>query len=717
MIKTLLERFGIEVPRRMDDCNLIGLDFGDGELSAALAQWRQISGKSNARPGIKVIDLSLSQDSALKKNPNAYHISAHQRRLVNDARETELSAYGGGLRYYNFKKRPGTPEARSEFIKDDGSAASMTYEEVMAAGFGIAVRTLFESNPDVIERNKPTILLVGRPSSAGWESSELEYARLLESGLDLSDLTSQPVRVAIQSEAWAALARETDPNWGALRIQKGEVVVVLDNGSSTFDVTVISRIGLPENGVGEDSYQFGGNRLDENLLSIMQSRMSAACPGMAPKYAHGHKLGIRIKKQEYYGLDGLLQQPSSYFVTLDGPPDSKGRPPRFEFRIDESTMDEALEQIPAVAFHFETAAGDMVLKRPLKCGSWLDACRKIYQSFYQKMTPLFTRSGDAQHPKIPDRLILTGGVSVMPEVQKLAAEVFGVPPTVTERPNFSVSEGLAYVLGCEVRKAQYLQDLLDRLESLLPGAESLRETIALTGAEIEWDAYRRSLEDWAKAPGLRSIDDWYQTDYRKHFDPNLGAAVQNGAKNWYDAHKIAQAVNEMLQRKFNEMFGDFAGVFQYQLAQLDFSALQGVVVTIRTDYEFLFGQLTLNEEAQFVLSTASRQAKRDQAWRRNALQHILTLETKVKNGGTNTYHYTAQKRGFFGGLKNVPRSVDCSYAGLAAMYRKDITETVAQKIRQEIRAMLAGQMKEYVELITPYFNMTARAEEGDHACD
>lgn len=705
MEKTLLERFDIPIPRSFDDVNLIGIDNGDGEISACLASWTMKQERFTLQ------DLKLDPADVKTKLPNAYWISPNEQRFVLDASESELTRGDNGLRYYNFKRCPGTPESKERFVKDDREEDARSYEEVMSLGFGVAVRALYEKNPLVIDRNKPSIILVGRPSSVGWAQHEAEYAKLLEEGLKgkLRDITQCPVRVAVQSESWAALARETDPHWGG--IKRGEVVLILDNGSSTFDVTAIQLDGLTKGGAGEDSFQFGGNQLDNNLLQLLRQEAERQYPGVEFQSKHGHKLGLRIKKEEYYGEYGDARQVSVYSVTLSGVRNDKGKAQKLLFHIDEDMMARALNEMPVSVFHYERSIGPMILKRRIDCASWLSACRTVYESFYRKLSPLFTKPGDAVHPKIPDRVILSGGVSVMPEARALVTEVFGVEPVITNLPNYSVSQGLAYVLGCEAQKAIYLQKLLKWLkETALPDAKSLRSSIIGAGADEDWDAMRKAMENWADAPRDCAISGWTEY-YRKEFNPNLDLPVQEGARRWYQNNRLERVISEKLQAQFKRMFPEYADAFQYTLPPLPFDSLNGVQVTIQSDWDYFFGAMTADEDERVILSENSRNRTRSRDWRQNAFRHFLSLENSVRSGGVQSVHYS--RKGFLGGAVDAvfgKRHTDISYPGLASMYGEKISVKAAEGIRNEIYALLAGQMKEYVELITPYFNMTSRKE-------
>ena len=697
----LLEQFHIPLPEAIDLYNLIGLDFGDGELSAAFVQWNSVTKQFDIK------GLQLDEGGTRIKNPNAYLISPDSGRFVYDSRETALSK-DKGLRYYNFKKCAGTDEAKAKYILDDGKIADMTYSDVMAEGFNIAVNTIFKSDTArLLDPKKPTIILVGCPSSAGWEKNKLEYAELLRSRLSLPDNITAPVYVAIHKESNAALARELDPKLGMNRIKRHEVIVILDNGSSTFDITVVGVNGIPED--GEDSYQFGGNLIDENLLVLMWKQLHEQYPGMKLLTAHGHKLGLRITKETYYGLDGDLQLPAAYMATLDGKKDAKGRIPKLKFEINDDIIDDALDGMPGCAFHFSGYSGSMIKKKKIVCSSWLDGCRKIYQAFYDEMKQFFVLSGDAEHPVVPHRIILSGGVSVMPEVRALVREVFGVAPTLTDHPNFSVSEGLAYVLISEVRKGQFLRELLAELPKKLPGKNSLRETIIKTGVDEFWGLYKSSLKEWSESSTvLYSINDWYNHFYLEKFNHDLNLVVQRGVEAWFKEMCLEEKITALLQGKFATIFPEYVDEFHYSLPNIDFSALGGVVVTILTDWEFLFGNLTSNEELSIILSKNALAIKRNQAWRAKAYQNVLQMENKIKKGGSNEYTYRYMRNRMFLGPIQDTGSTTVTYEGLDSMFRKELTDSVAEGIRKDVLSLFEKPLKEYVELITPYFNMTAR---------
>lgn len=153
-----------------------------------------------------VLRLAIAPNGCLFNNSNAFYISRTMQCIVYSVQASKFDEKYGGMRYYNFIRCPGMGEANSKYIRDDRTTSDLTYKEVIAKGFNILVNILFESNPFVLDRDKPTIILVGRPSGPGQAHSEQEYTKLLQDGLELPE-NQKPVYVAIQQESIAVLVR------------------------------------------------------------------------------------------------------------------------------------------------------------------------------------------------------------------------------------------------------------------------------------------------------------------------------------------------------------------------------------------------------------------------------------------------------------------------------------------------------------------------------
>lgn len=711
-MKTLFERFGIPTPENFEDYNLIGIDFGDGELSASFVELErdkkndsgeyEIDETNEGR--ISVLQLSLAPNGTLYKNVNAFYHSPTRTEMIYDVSDTRLDSGLSGSRYYNYKKCPGDITADSLFQKDDKTTGSISYRQAMIEGFNCVVDTLFKSNLR-ISREKPTIILVGRPSSAGWESSELEYARMLRKGLKLP-AGQKEVYIAIEPESTAALASEMDPKYEKQRVNRKEIVVILDSGSSTFDITVVGPNGV----VGEDSYQFGGNQLDENLLTLLRSSIAAYSPGAELESEHGHKLALRILKEGYYGIKGTGQMKRLYTPDLKNVNQSD-MDEEFEFRIDKKTMKKALEEMPVRAFRFEKGLNGMPRKTPpATYKSWIDACEAIYSSFYEKMKGHFTKQGDEHHPFVPDRIILSGGVSVMPEVQETVKRAFGVEPTISPRPNYSVSQGLGYVLGTEVRKKQLLNKLFSELANELPGVDSLLKSIGDAGEDEEWGNFVSAAEDWSQSPGYHSISNLKKLWSTEYFNRDLEASLRNGAERWYKDNCIEKMIRDMLKRNFVQLFPDYTQQFSADLSDISFDGLGKTQVNIDDPFRYCAMEGNTFKDDQDLQNFLN--APRDKDWRRKIVVRLRNAEHRVRNGGEFSFNVpvTIEKGLIFKRYEQEIRKQSWKYDGIRKMYLNDnaITRDVAVRCRTDIMKRLHAPIKDFVENITPYFNMTAQ---------
>ena len=124
--------------------------------------------------------------------------------------------------------------------------ADMTYSDIMAEGFNIAVNTIFKCDmARLLDPKKPTIILVGCPSGTGWEKTKLAYAELLRSRLSLPDDITGQVYVAICKESYAAVAGELNLIETMKKIKRQDVIVLLNNDSNTFDIMVVGEMEYP----------------------------------------------------------------------------------------------------------------------------------------------------------------------------------------------------------------------------------------------------------------------------------------------------------------------------------------------------------------------------------------------------------------------------------------------------------------------------------------
>jgi len=660
------------------DYNLIGFDFGDGMLSACSVHWNAVEKRLVITPLYFDHAHARQQIVAaayLGDEPSDADILVFEGGLVKD---------GSGASYYNYKRCPETEDAAEPFKFDAPiprptpedplrltEYSCLTYAQIMPRVFHLAINTLFDCNPGVLDRSKPTIILVGRPSSAHWTKSEAAYAKLLKQNLSIRDC-DQDVHVLIQSESTAALARHTDPSWHDA-ITRDEYVIVIDCGSSTFDVTLITPMGIPEN--GEDSRQFGGNLLDANFLKLLQASVPDGWTFEAP---HGTKLTLRIKKEAYYGPRGTSCEDQVLKLPVVS---ANYERKNHKFDIDDDSVRKAVQEMPVTYFEYIESITGLSLPKRVDCASWLDGVRRIFRQFHDKLTLLLPQD----HTNF-DRVILSGGVSIMPEVQQAVTDIFGVQPMVSDSLNFSVAEGLAYVLGVEARKQALIAQLKEKLSDCFPTSWSstsdLRNAIADAGAAEDWGVVRDSLKAWANEKDSLTQEDWRQKFFaplfQQHAAQNLGSNVIDGTRAWYEKQEVGENIHQLLHSTFDELFPGYKNQFAYRINPNAYlNALAGVTVNVQIRNRTIFGLWHGFWKPNSPL---------DQPTRQNLYKNALANQHVIIHGLNTMFN---------------------NHPGLRTGYLTEITAERAEKIIGDLMILHYDAIEDFVETITPYFMMTA----------
>lgn len=297
------------------------------------------------------------------------------------------------------------------------------------------VRLLFQYNVHTIRRDRRTILAVGRPAGGKWKKREKEYADLLGKGLTVEGYEKE-IQVVVVSESLAAFARETNPALSEeKRIRKGETVLLIDCGSSTFDVTLVTEDRIPEN--GEYSCPFGGNLIEENMLKCF-------CLGKYPPKEEWPERLLRrgsiletvfIKKSVWCALTtswSFAEKKKNSMDPMEMTGQRRGCMRYFSNRIREKIPNEEYESW----FLKKAFMGQVLHRMPVSIGStslWeKEESKRTFPSWYAGCRQVFLDAGRQMKQylkgRVPDKIILTGGVSAMPETAELAEECFGRRP-------------------------------------------------------------------------------------------------------------------------------------------------------------------------------------------------------------------------------------------------------------------------------------------------
>ena len=259
---------------------------------------------------------------------------------------------------------------------------------------------------------------------------------------------------------------------------------------------------------------------------------------------------------------------------------SSGEEDHFHFEIKPAVIEKiSTNQLGLGDLHCTTGHLDAMHKE-VTHSSWIAACAYVMQQFYDQTQKLYSANSH-----LPRRLILTGGVSNMPEVRKLAEDIFHIKAELTAQPSLTVSNGLALILGNEIIKKTILEELLQELlseNSSLPDATSMLDEISKVATKVNLDYYENIINLWATGISDRTLRDCIEMikdGNNSHLMPDI-RIVEQACVNWIGKHGIEKSVEKVLQEKFAQMFPDFDDKkFQFKVSLPDSNVLQELKLT------------------------------------------------------------------------------------------------------------------------------------------
>lgn len=413
---SLFSRFGVEIPKSLTEANIIGVDFDDDDLSAA-------SVEEGSRNPIHTLFADVEQYKRSLKNI-----------LCIDIETNKVFRFGFPGMYRdcfcasNFLCYPGSIKSKKKIAKDNG--ISLTNAECMQYAFNLFINKLFEYDCGRIDKEKHSILLVSRPASSCWESNEKKYAALLKEKLEIKDY-SQQVDIVIVSELQSLctlLVRDGGP------VSPEENVVIMKCGSNSFDMAVARRGDIPAN--WEYSRLFGTGKIEDLMLKQFLDEQ----PGKKPvKPIAQSKLFLRKLKEQFYGTDNEPGDNKNFFRIIF---ENKPKPIMVYKQIDDEFMEQTLNNTGPVTIEASMDGIDQE-----EYASWHEACMAVFNGAKHHVKKCL--KGDQLH-----KIILTGGASVMPEVQQIAQECFGGAKFVRYPCNHLIANSLAYVGAFEIVQQQ-----------------------------------------------------------------------------------------------------------------------------------------------------------------------------------------------------------------------------------------------------------------------
>jgi hypothetical protein len=530
----LCDKFKITIRSSPDKVNILGVDLGDGEYCVA-------RGYKDGNK-IKIDDLDVDNTGNHKKDFAVYYknelIDAVGQLAIDLKKKTSSSS--SGEFYVRFKKPPCTEYIDQKYGGSFESSA-LTYYEIMQLNFSRIINDIFKNNRD-LSNQKETVLFVGRPSSqqdTGWAAHEVEYQKLLKSGLKVENYNGN-IEIIVLSEAQAALAYEISKG----TINDDETVLIFDGGSSTFDAVLITSRKVK----GEYSRQFGAGKIEENMLEqYLEQRDSEI------KEESLETLKLRTYKENYFGTNGNNGTVSYAEENFESHSVRFGSGDKVLLEIDNEMMYKAIYKTPIHVYSSDVASNDPYFTE------------RDYSSFYDAFRDFVSGTKhlllDKHNVKL-DKIIMTGGATVMPFISEVIEKLLRKKPVRTGFPNYSVSEGLAYIGYVEFEKREELAKIKAEVSEKINGLKTseLDSGIKRCIDDVLWNRIIAYLEAWANSGTDSSMEEWWNS-FDKSIKPSY---IRTAVQKWFN-DKAIQEIKELVQQHFSTLLKNAGDSYSFNV--------------------------------------------------------------------------------------------------------------------------------------------------------
>ena len=512
---------------------VLGNDFGDGELCVVKISLENHVGGQKAETGEAPKAEAKLRVSPLNLTNMAENVDYATLFLENGGK-AEIGRQSikktKGKSYANYKK---IPENADELYGggQDGDISlteEKSYRYLMGKAFGRLVENALNYG-NITE--KEIYLFVGRPSSRKWENQARQYRDILKSCLP----EDRKFHVLVISEARAAMANEYRKN----RSLSKKTVAIFDGGSSTFDCAVVKEGRV----VCEYSRQVGAGMLDKNLLDIYmlgaeevqkpewtwKKREQNRKREFGGKDEHGKPLysysegavlcEIREQKEKYFGASGKECDPDARYYLARAIKEKEGT---LEYYRKKEQQNAAIKDIIDTAIYKMpvrvVASYPYFENDKYGCGEDVE-----YRSFAAAVKSFF-EGAKAKWEKmnaVPEEIIITGGATLMPFVEKLMNEVIrpeeaGIHVTrqedgkINDR-HFSVANGVAYMGYLELYKQKICREVMKEIKEsgiLSQDSPELGQCIINSYVNYRYECIVKRTAKWAQSNKYKTLTDW-----------------------------------------------------------------------------------------------------------------------------------------------------------------------------------------------------------------
>ncbi len=535
---SIWRHFDVEPIQDRNDVNIIGFDYGAGNCCACLGQMTM--------NGFNAKHLEFDPGHN-EKILETYFALSGSADVVGQEAMRHLD--GKGRNAAAGFKRP----LNDLSLEKCGSIPDLTYRQVMQRFFRRALLRVFINNPDQLKEKGRSVIFVGRPAREIWQKHDRDYQKLLSQELEdavrkLKNYPEHKVDVMIYSEAQAALAYEYSQG----NIDPREAVLIIDFGSSTFDAVLVHHREI----VTEYSRQLGAGMIDEILTDLLfaqgdltklqsvdsrlELRRQVSDSLISASQLPETIVKARKRKEEYYGPEGTDRN--------KGLLDAQTKEGELEIRVNADCMERVIHRVP-VRVQDSYEEGQEL--KPFQ--GYRD-----YSSFYAATDAFIkgVKRACLEKSRMPNRIILTGGASVMPFIRELICheDNFG-PSAVDEKsmnPAFSVGEGLAFMGYVEaVRHETFCRFKTAIGEKVEHFDTAIRSAIVSAYVDISWSSLINDFEVW-------KVSDKYGNTLTSGIQgAGLPIPVKLVSSNIQEKlNELLQDISEGLQKSFSELFGD-----------------------------------------------------------------------------------------------------------------------------------------------------------------
>lgn len=522
----LFEKFNINLDETsIDEINIIGLDFGDGEFSGAVYGYHAVKNKYDC---IRLfVDSGQSERKIITavyipfENENNYLIGKQALDVIKNSK-----LKNNGRLYTNFKCKPSMADEEYEVEGElDKREKIYTHKQLMQMFFKKAIENLFEFNKDILNKDKKSIILIGRPAGSDesdWGMQEKKYASIFAEALK----DNEKFNIIVLSESLAAMSKIFCEE----KLRKDCGVAVIDIGSSTIDMTYCINNEVK----AELSYTLGAGRIEKNIWKCLKEINNIDNINISNDI-----LSLRIIKENYYGVDGHGQDEQFFTYVLNKTP--------YSYLIDKTIMNKSIYNITEKV-KFKTGINSVEFK------SWYDG----FLDFFKETAKKIGQNGGQL-----SEVILTGGGSNMPFVRQLCESFFGKDAKVSceTEPNYTVSDGLALVGYTEIQADIHYNEVKPQIETILDDIDKLQTEIARSIVrDMLENIYYPNLRLWrdgsfckledVKIKINEQISNWLISD---EFKTKLKEVFEI----WYKENieeKISEAVNKKYELLFSSGF-------------------------------------------------------------------------------------------------------------------------------------------------------------------